>query len=209
MLTQRKEITQTSAANIAPMKAATQKTAPPAKREAGRDNRGKFTKGNKHRFQEGNDAAEKWTEETVLPYLEKMWKTLITAPNGKVTKNPVEANDIRLQIEICLMSGVRKNWWDLWKVKFPTGRVFDYIKDIEWICQARCIKNGTTMDIFQLKAHYGMKESANLDVTSNGNTVSNPFYEFLKLTSQKDGLTEEGTAAVKKGKPVDKKNKGK
>jgi hypothetical protein len=188
------------------MKAATQKTAPPAKREAGRDNRGKFTKGNKHRFQEGNDAAEKWTEETVLPYVEKMWNALITASNGKKPKNPVEANEIRLQIEICLMCGVRKNWWDLWKVKFVTGRVFDYIKDIEWLCQARCIKNGTTMDIFQLKAHYGMKESSNLDVTSNGNTVSNPFYEFLKLTSQDGNMDEDKVDEIVNPKKKSKKS---
>jgi hypothetical protein len=182
-------------------KTATQKTTP-AKAE-GRDKKGQVKKVPKKnalpvlmkpegrnemgRFIQGNQEALKWTEETVLPYVHQMWKKLTEDKDGKTAEDPITANDIKQQGHIAMKCGVKKVWWDQWKVKFTEGPVFDAIKDIEWVCEIRTAKNGTTMDIFLLKANYGYKESSHVDMTTDGKSINNPFFEFLKLTSSKEG----------------------
>lgn len=198
------------------MKSATKKTAkkrtatkakPKAKKGAakpadGRDQKGRFVKGNK--------AAEDWTESTVMPILQNMWKSLTTNYNGEEPedKNPVRANDIKLQGEICLMYDVDPDTWTHWKNKFgvnskkkesganeltddeeiesqaATGAnpVARLIKKICHLLEMRLIYSSGTMDMFVLKTHYAYKEQQFVDMTSKGEQVGNPFMSFLKST---------------------------
>lgn len=152
-------------------------------------------------FKAGNKAAEKWTQETVLPILEKMWNKLTTDDDGNVPedKNIVRANDIKLLGEICLMFDVTKQRWNEWEEKFTvqtlkdgtknknfSGPVSDLMKKIKWILECRLTYSGTTMDMFVLKAHYeesGFRFAERMDVTSKDKELGSSFLDFLKQTS--------------------------
>ena len=155
----------------------------------GREEKGKFT--------EGNKANEKWNEEEVMKVLNAMWKDLTSDEDGNPPehRNVVRANDIKLQGEICLMHNVTKQRWNEWEHKFApklkdgsenpnySEPVTDLIKKIKWLLECRLNYSGQTMDIFILKNHYEYKDQQHVDATTKGESVNNPFYEFLKQTS--------------------------
>jgi hypothetical protein len=148
----------------------------PKKLKPGRNEEGKFI--------EGNKAAEKWTEKTVLTKLQEIWATLVKDEDDEVNKNVVRSNDIKTLAEVCLMNGISKQRWSEWKEKFGEKKVEnavneDYsesvselIKNIEWVIETRLVYSGGTMDIFVLKNHYGYKDNRELDL---GNKDDKPF----------------------------------
>src|SRR5438045_1846292 len=83
-------------------------------------------------FKEGNKAAEKWTEETVLPVLQKMYNTLVHDDiTGQAADNPVRANNIKLQKEICLMSGITGYIYTDWKNRFAKENIINRTNKIK------------------------------------------------------------------------------
>jgi hypothetical protein len=175
-------------------KTATKKTAKSRDKKGqpkeGRDKAGKFTKDNK--------INERWTEKTVLPILEAMWKDLTTDGDGQPPedRNVIRANDIKLLGEICIMHSVSKQKWNEWEDKFApflkdgvtanpnfSEPVTDLIKNIRWLLECRLNYSGGTMDIFILKNHYQYKDQQHIDTTTKGESTNQGFYEFLKQTS--------------------------
>lgn len=179
-----------------------------AKQSDGRDQKGRFVK--------GNSEQEVWTEAKVLPILQAMWKTVAFQSDGTEPedRNYVRANDIKYQGELCLMHDIDKDTWTHWKWKFctnpngrrkkaaadeetteieveqpgekapevsPAGRL---IKKICELLEMRLLYSGATMDIFALKAHYGYRDQQNVDMTTKGKEFEgvNPFLQFLKST---------------------------
>lgn len=142
----------------------------------------------------GNNAAEKWTEGTVLPILENIWDKL-TEGSEDVGGNVVRANDMKLATEVRLMFGVTKQRWKEWKDKFTTegtehfsDTVSDLIKKIEEVLEARLIYSGQTMDIFVLKNHYDYADKTQTDLTTKGKAIEQP--QPIMFLSAKD-LTDE------------------
>ena len=150
------------------------------KKQDERNKKGQFQPKNKegHRFVENNKEAEKWTEQTVMPILQEIFKTL-TYGKDDANGNLVRANDIKLAGEVRLMHGVTKQRWNEWKNKFKNNSVVsDLIETISEILECRLIYSGTQMDTFILKNHYDYKEKTEID---HGATAS--FLDFLKETS--------------------------
>lgn len=133
----------------------------------------------KNKFTQGNNAAEKWTPETVLPVLEAIWKTLCENKDDPDDKNIVRANDIKLLGEVCLMHDVTKQRWNEWDKKFEgVDSVSDLIKKIKWVLECRLNYSGQTMDIFILKNHYEYSDKREIE-----HGASESFLDFLKQTS--------------------------
>lgn len=160
-----------------------------------KDKDGNRTKDGK--FQKGHTVNEVWTEAVVLEKLNIIWKTLTTDENGQppIGGNIVRANDIKLLGEVCLMHSVSKQRWNEWTEKFApklkdgtannplySEPITDLIKNIKWLLECRLNYSGATMDIFILKNHYEYKDQQHVDATTKGESVNNPFYEFLKQT---------------------------
>lgn len=121
-----------------------------------RNKKGQFTKGTTegYRFTEGNKDAEKWTVDTVLPILNKIYAAL-TDGKDDVNGNVVRANDIKLAGEVRLMYGVTKQQWSEWKEKFSEiPEVSDLMEIVSEILECRLIYSGTRMDEVVLKNHY-------------------------------------------------------
>ena len=123
-------------------------------------------------FQPGQKAAEKWTEKTVLPIIQAMWRDLSSDDEGENPKNPVRANDIKTLGEVCLMNDVTYDQWEYWTKKFKeTDSIFRIIKKIEWVIENRMIYSGQFMDIFVLKNKYGYKDKQEVDHTTGGDKI--------------------------------------
>lgn len=141
----------------------------------------------------GNKLAEKWTEATVLPILEKMWKDLSSDDDGEPSKNPIRANDVKTLGEICLMHDVTYDQWEYWKEKFrdvePVSRIF---KKIEWVLENRLIYSGQFMDIFVLKNKYGYADKKEVDHTTAGEKMKQDTLVFVNA----DSLTDEQIAKI-------------
>lgn len=135
-------------------------------------------------FKKGNKAAEKWTENTVLPVLQKMYNALsLDNITGQPADNPVRANNIKFQQEICLVCGISGFIYTDWKNKFSKKNIVNktnqvtepnkhysvavstLITKIDEICECRLLYSGMVMDMFILKAHYGYVDRR--DITSN------------------------------------------
>lgn len=140
------------------------KAAKKANPKNGRDVNGKFIKGNK--------AALKWTEETIIPELEKVLAVLTHDDSGDQNDNPVRANDIKYAEEAVMCTDVPLTAWDYWnstdfKATIPKeSAVFLLLKQIKTICQYRLSYSGQAMDIFHLKNHYGYKDKVEQEVTT-------------------------------------------
>lgn len=130
-------------------------------------------------FKEGNKAAEKWTEETVMPILQSMVKTL-TEGLEDVNGNLVRANDIKLSGEIRLMYGVTKQRWSEWREKFKENAIVsDLIEQIDEILECRLIYSGGRMDEFVLKNKYGYADKQEVDHTTKGESFKETGIENL------------------------------
>lgn len=172
----------------------------PAKKKGaipGRDAKGKFIKGHKEN--------ETWTENTVLPIVKAIWDTLTEPldPDSIIPGKPfnvVRANDIKLLGEVCIMHSVSKQRWNEWKEKFaPTLKdgikinplfsapITDLMGNIKWLLECRLNYSGSSMDVFILKNHYEYRDQHQVDATTKGESINNPFYEFLKATSSISG----------------------
>lgn len=154
----------------------------------GRDAKGRFVKGNK----ENNPlAAQKWTEETVVPELEKILGVLTEDDSvdagEEENPNPVRCNDIKYQEEAVLMAGVNLNSWEYWNTpKFQktlpkNSRVFGIIKTIRKITELRLCYSGEGMDIFCLKNHYGYRDKFEQDVTTKGDSLNKESLDLKNL----------------------------
>lgn len=172
-------------------KKATKAKKPVAKKGAadGRDKKG--------RFEKNHTVNEVWTAPVVLEKLQAIWKTLTTNYEGKAPedKNIVRANDIKLLGEACLMHSVSRQKWNEWEDKFApylkdgvtknpnfSDAITDIIKNVKWLLECRLNYSGGSMDIFILKNHYQYKDATQVDATTKGESINNPFMEFLKQT---------------------------
>lgn len=160
----------------------------------------------KNWFIPGNKAAEIWTEATVLPKLEAIWKTLTTDKDGKVPSdgNIVQVNKIKLLGEVCLMHKITRQRWNEWKAKFTdksndiaeknnnySEKITELMDAIKWLLECRLNYSTTVMDIFILKNFYGYKDQQQVDATTKGESLNdNLFFKFLKETSMLNKLEE-------------------
>ncbi|WP_018629205.1 hypothetical protein [Niabella aurantiaca] len=128
------------------------------------------------RFKPGNQAAVKWTDETMIPELNKILAVLGTDDNGLENTNIVRANDIKFAEEAVMCAGVDLRSWDYWnekefQSKLPKdGVVLGLIKKIKDICRLRLAYSGEIMDIFLLKNHYGYMDKMVQEVDANVKT---------------------------------------
>jgi hypothetical protein len=133
-----------------------------------------------------NTNAVKWTEDVVIEKLNEIMARLTEDEDtpGHWPENPVRANTIKFQKEVCLMVGISAKTYTEWKEKFCKTERRDYttnemgpnetfseavselIQKISDICECRLQYSGTVMDIFVLKNHYGMADS--IDHTQGG-----------------------------------------
>lgn len=117
-----------------------------------------MAKQNKGQFKAGNKAAQKWTPETMLPEVKKVYDVLTRSEDGLPVQNPVRANDIKYAEEAVMCTDVPLTAWDYWNSsKFThdeNSAVFLLLKKIKRICELRLSYSGETMDIFHLKNHY-------------------------------------------------------
>ena len=122
-------------------------------------------------FKEGNKSAEKWTIETVSPYIEKVYQILTESDEDNT--NPVRANDIKYLEEAVLCAGVNISSWYYWLQLFDEGKlskeeaVFKLIKSMKKICELRLSYSGSTMDIFHLKNHYDYRDATQQEIKHN------------------------------------------
>ncbi len=174
---------------MATKRAVTKKTAAKSRDNKGQkksknhDAKGKFTKGNK--------VNEVWTRDIVIAKMEAVWKTLTHDINGDVPedRNIVRANDIKYLYEVLLMEDITKQRWNEWKEKFKEdATVTDLFRKINMLLECRLSYSGTSMDVLHLRQHYDYVEKIKQDITTNGESLNNPFYEFLKLTSPSNQL---------------------
>lgn len=120
-------------------------------------------------FKIGDKTAEKWTIETITPYIEKVYEILIASEDEPV--NPVRANDIKYLEEAVLCAGVNICSWYYWLQLFDSGKfsknepVFKLIKSMKKICELRLSYSGATMDIFHLKNHYDYRDATQQEIT--------------------------------------------
>jgi len=120
-------------------------------------------------FKIGDKTAEKWTIETITPYIEKVYEILIASEDEPV--NPVRANDIKYLEEAVLCAGVNICSWYYWLQLFDSGKfsknepVFKLIKSMKKICELRLSYSGATMDIFHLKNHYNYRDATQQEIT--------------------------------------------
>lgn len=138
------------------------KAAPKKPIQKGRGKNGLFAK--------GNQIARKWTEETIIPELEKILAVLTNDDSGDGS-NPVRANDIKLAEEAVMCTDVCLNSWEYWnttefqKTLPKDSSVFVLIKRIKTICEYRLCYCGAAMDMFVLKNHYGYKDKTEQEIT--------------------------------------------
>jgi hypothetical protein len=150
----------------------------------------------------GNKNAEKWTEEVVIDKLKLIYSLLTEDEDnpGEYTENPVRANSIKFQKEVCLMAGISSKTYVEWKEKFTYPKRRDYqtnemvenptysplvselIQNISDICECRLGYSGSGMDCFILKNHYGYVDQ--IDHTTNGkdmpSTTVNPVVNIIQ-----------------------------
>lgn len=128
------------------------------------------------RFLKGNEAAVKWTVDTIIPELEKILEVLGQDDSGDQSGNIVRANDIKYAEEAVMCAGVDLRAWEYWnetefqKTIPEQSPVLGLIKRIKKICELRLSYSGQVMDIFHLKNHYKYKdrqEVANTDPEGN------------------------------------------
>lgn len=132
------------------------------------------------RFAKGNQAAVKWTDETVLPLLEKIWGVLTQDDSGLESGNPIRANDIKYVEEAVICAGVDLRVWEYWnektfQEKLPeSSLVLGTIKKIKKICELRLSYSGQVMDIFHLKNNYDYadKVESKTDITTQGKSIN-------------------------------------
>ena len=123
------------------------------------------------RFLKGNEAAVKWTVDTIVPELEKILAILATDDSGDQSSNIVRANDIKYAEEAVMCAGVGLNSWEYWnETKFQEtlpkdSPVFVLIKRIKKTCELRLSYSGQVMDIFHLKNHYQYKDKTESEIT--------------------------------------------
>lgn len=163
-------------------KPVTDKATPKQKADERREADGKLKQGAK--------LAEKWTEKVVLEKLNAMYK--IIAEDDTTTEeaaNPVRANSIKLQKEVCLMVGITSKTFAEWKEKFTyktrrnyttnemeenetySESISELIEKLHDICECRLQYSGLAMDMFILKNHYGFRDTFEHDVTSKGEAI--------------------------------------
>ena len=100
------------------------------------------------RFKPGNQAAVKWTDETILPELQKIWDVLTKDDSGLESGNPVRANDIKYVEEAVLCAGVELWSWNYWnkkefKDKLPENSiVLLFLDRIKTVAKLRVLYSG-------------------------------------------------------------------
>lgn len=153
------------------------------------------------RFKPGNQVAVKWTDETVIPELEKILSILENDDNGLESNNPVRANDIKFVEEAVMCAGVNLHAWEYWNTtKFQDelpndSSVFMLIKKIKKICEYRLGYAGQVMDIFMLKNHYNYKDKTVQEQDIKAKVESTNTIELSKLSTN----TVKELLALKRG----------
>lgn len=136
------------------------------------------------KFKPGDKAALKWTEETVLEVLQKMWDTVATDEDGEKPNNPVRANDIKTLAEVCLINKIGKQRISEWEKQFKdSAPISELLKNIKWVIETRMIYSGQTMDIFVLKNHYGYADKQEVDHTTKGESIRENKIDYSKLSA--------------------------
>ena len=155
------------------------------------------------RFKEGNTARQKYTEKSVVVVLEKMYAILATDEKTKqLHENPVRANSIKLQKEVCIMAGVTYRRFIYWKEWFthekrrnpttgesernpyysePVSELMDLIQDI---CECRLQYSGNSMDQFILRNHYNWSDERSVDLTTKGEALQTPVSAAVTIITQ-------------------------
>jgi hypothetical protein len=176
MLTQSKQTTQPSAANIAPMKAATQKTAPPAKREAGRDKK--------------RGRPSKYSKEVA----DMILRAVSTSANGLATickKNPKLPSETTVRVWLAKNEDFQRQYARAREEQadFIADEIMEISDELskkrflthEQIAAARLRMDARKWVASKLKPKkYGDK----VDVTTDGESVNNGFLQLLQQTSK-------------------------
>lgn len=126
------------------------------------------------KFKEGNKAAQKWTEETVTPYLERI--------------KEYSTNDDCYWLGSALVKeGLYKEVWAYWKDIFKENEtVFKSIKAIDQIFEDKLFKmalNGTynsTVSIFGLKNNHDWKDKQEIEQTHHINDLKSSNSQLFK-----------------------------
>ena len=110
-------------------------------------------------FEENNKAAEKWTEETVMPIIERI-------------KEHSKSQDCYWLGSALVHEGLYKEIWAYWKEKFKDNEtVFKSIKAVDTIFEDKLFRmalNGTynaTVSIFGLKNNHDWKDKQEIEQT--------------------------------------------
>lgn len=124
---------------------------------------------------EGNSNAEKWTEAAVVVLLEAM---------------EAEAEDCIYLGELLVRHKLYSEIWTYWKDKFAGNDiVFQPIKRIEQVFEAKLFKGGLTgalnptTVIFGLKNNHNWKDKIEQDLTTKGESL-NKKADLSKLTNE-------------------------
>lgn len=132
------------------------------------------------RFKPGNQAAVKWTDETILPELQKIWDVLTKDDSGLESGNPVRANDIKYVEEAVLCAGVELWSWNYWnkkefKDKLPENSiVLLFLDRIKTVAKLRVLYSGQPMDMLFAKTHYELSDKieTKTDITTKGESLN-------------------------------------
>lgn len=113
----------------------------------------------------GNKFAEKWTEETVMPFLNKIEDRASSPACYYITQVLVEV-------------GLYKDIWAEWKRKFNENKeVYRSIKRIDSIFEAKLVRgalDGThnpSVSIFLMKNNHGMTDKQETTLKGDSNPV--------------------------------------
>ncbi|MCF3107308.1 hypothetical protein LL912_00815 [Niabella sp. CC-SYL272] len=126
--------------------------------------------GGKVLFKPGNQAAVKWTDETVIPEIEKVLAVLCNDDSGLENQNIVRANDIKYVEEAVLAAGVDLRSWEYWNsgpfvAKLPDDSlVLGLLKKVKKISELRCLYSGQAMDIFFLKNKFDYRDKSEQEI---------------------------------------------
>ena len=134
-------------------------------------------------FKEGNNAAEKWTEETVMPYLDRI---------KEYSKEP----KCYWLGSALVKEGLYKDIWSYWKEKFKDNEyVLLSIKAIDLIFEDKLYGNSLMGNynpataIFGLKNNYDWKDKQEIEQTHHIDDLKSTSSQLFRNSDTDTGIS--------------------